>query len=70
MRTNYDELLPTGILFNLRAIENMNLVQVSMMKKLINKHEIECVKIGNKIHVSRVELIRYLEANTIESIAS
>ena len=65
MRTNYDELIPKGVIFNLKEIEEMNIIKIDMAKKLIAQNEIEVVKIGNKLHISRSELIRYLEANTI-----
>ena len=65
MRTNYDELIPKGVIFNLKEIEEMNIIKTDMAKKLILKNEIEVVKIGNKLHISRSELIRYLETNTI-----
>lgn len=65
MRTNYDELIPQGVIFNLKEIEEMNIIKIDMAKKLIAKNEIEVVKIGNKLHISRSELIRYLETNTI-----
>ena len=65
MRTNYDELIPKGVIFNLKEIEEMNIIKIDMAKKLIAKNEIEVVKIGNKLHISRSELIHYLEANTI-----
>ena len=44
-------------------------MKVSMTKKLIYKNEIEAVRIASKLHISRAELIRYLEANTF-AIAS
>ncbi len=65
VKTNYDELIPKGVIFNLKEIEEMNIIKIDMAKKLISKNEIEVVKIGNKLHISRSELIRYLEANTI-----
>jgi hypothetical protein len=65
MRTNFDNLLPKGVIFNLKEIEEMNIIKVDMAKKLISKNEIEYIKIGNKLHISRTELIRYLEDNTI-----
>jgi len=65
MKTNYDELIPKGVIFNLKEIEEMNIIKIDMAKKLIAKNEIEVVKIGNKLHISRSELIRYLEVNTI-----
>lgn len=67
MKTNYDSLVPQGILFNLKQVEEMNLIKVNTAKKLINRKELEFVKIGNKIHLSRIVIIRYLEENTIES---
>lgn len=65
MKTNFDQLIPNAILFNLREIEEMGLIKICMTKKLIANKELEIVKIGNKLHLSRVELLRYLEANTI-----
>lgn len=65
MKTNYDELIPRGVLFNLKEIEDMNLLKVDMAKKLIYNKEIEFVKIGAKIHIARSELIRFLVTNTI-----
>ena len=67
MRTNYDELIPKGVIFNLKEIEEMNIIKIDMAKKLIAKNEIEVVKIGNKLHISRSELIRDLQTNTIYS---
>jgi len=65
MKTNYDSIIPQGVLFNLRQVEDMRIIKVDMAKKLISKGELEVVKIGNKLHLSRAELIRYLEENTI-----
>ena len=38
-----------------------------MAKKLVYNGYLEVVKIGNKIHISREELINYLESNTYSS---
>lgn len=65
MNTNYNELIPKGVLFNIKEIEELGIIKTDMMKKLIYKGDIEIVKIGNKIHVSRSELIRYLNINTV-----
>jgi hypothetical protein len=65
MRANYNDMIPQGLLFSLRQIEDMGLIKVAMAKKLISKKELIIVKIGAKIHVPRFELIRYIEANTI-----
>ena len=66
MNTSYDKLLPAGIIFNLKEIEAMNLIKVAMAKKLISQGNLEIIKVGNKVHVSRVELIRFLESNTLK----
>lgn len=65
MRTDYDDLIPKGVLFNLKEIEDMRLIKVDMAKKLITNGELEFVKIGNKIHLSRAVLVKYLEENTV-----
>jgi DNA-binding transcriptional regulator LsrR (DeoR family) len=65
MTTNYDTLIPQGILFSLRQIEDMNIIKIDMAKKLIYKQKLEVVKIGSKLHISRTELIRFLEENTV-----
>jgi hypothetical protein len=65
MTTNYDTLIPQGILFNLQQIEDMQIIKKNMAKKLIYNHELEVVKIGSKLHISRTELIRFLEENTV-----
>ncbi|MCT7467886.1 helix-turn-helix domain-containing protein [Aliarcobacter cryaerophilus] len=63
-KTNYDEIIPTGVLFDLNEIQNMKLLKVRTARDLIEKGALEVVKIGTKIFVSRIELIRFLEANT------
>lgn len=69
MITNYDNIIPQGVLFNLRQVEDMNIIKTDMAKKLISKNELETVKIGTKLHISRTELIRYLNDNTIQKTA-
>lgn len=63
--TDYNEIIPDGVLFPLSEIEDMKLLKVSTAKKLIYAGTIECVKIGKKIHISRTELIRFLEERTV-----
>ena len=65
MFEKYDLLVPQGVIFNLKEIEEMKILKTDMAKKLIYNNELEVVKIGKKIHVSRTELIRFLIANTI-----
>ena len=66
MFEKYDMLIPQGVIFNLKEIEEMKILKTDMAKKLIYNNELEVVKIGSKIHISRTELIRFLIANTIE----
>ena len=65
MFEKYDLLVPQGVIFNLKEIEEMKILKTDMAKKLIYNNELEIVKIGKKIHISRTELIRFLIANTI-----
>lgn len=65
MFEKYDMLIPQGVIFNLKEIEEMKLIKSDMAKKLIYNNELEIVKIGKKIHISRTELIRFLVDNTI-----
>ncbi|MCT7909432.1 helix-turn-helix domain-containing protein [Arcobacter lacus] len=64
MNTNYNLLLPNKVLFNLKDIEDLGVIKIDMAKKLVYNGVLEVVKIGNKIHISRDELIKYLETNT------
>lgn len=65
IKTDYNLLIPDGILFTIRQIHDMGLIKSDMLKKLILNREIEVVKIGSKNHISRFILIAYLESNTI-----
>ncbi|WP_418179006.1 DNA-binding protein [Aliarcobacter lanthieri] len=67
MFEKYDMLIPQGVIFNLKEIEEMKIIKSDMAKKLIYNNELEVVKIGSKIHISRTELIRFLVDNTIKS---
>ncbi|MDN5128048.1 DNA-binding protein [Aliarcobacter butzleri] len=64
MNVNYNSLLPSKILFSLKEIEDLGVIKTDMAKKLVYSSFLEVVKIGNKIHISREELIRYLKENT------
>ena len=67
MSTDYNLIIPNKILFNLKEIEGIGLIKSDMAKKLVYNGYLEVVKIGNKIHISREELINYLESNTYPS---
>ncbi len=67
MFEKYDMLIPQGVLFNLKEIEDMKIIKIDMAKKLIYNNELEVVKIGKKIHMSRSEIIKFLVNNTIRA---
>ena len=67
MSTDYNLIIPNKILFNLKEIEEIGLIKTDMAKKLVYNGYLEVIKIGNKIHISREELIKYLELNTYSS---
>ena len=65
MKTNFNELIPDGILFSIRQIDEMGLISSSLLRKLIFKRRIEVTKLASKNFISRTVLIAYLEENTI-----
>ena len=67
MSIDYNLIIPNRILFNLKEIEEIGLIKTDMAKKLVYNGYLEVVKIGNKLHISREELINYLESNTHSS---
>ncbi|MDK2069190.1 DNA-binding protein [Aliarcobacter butzleri] len=67
MFEKYDMLVPQGVLFNLKEIEDMKIIKIDMAKKLIYNNELEIVKIGKKIHLTRIEIIKFLVNNTIRA---
>jgi hypothetical protein len=69
MRTDYNSILPQGVLFNLKEIEAHGIIKIDMLKKLVLKKQIEFIKIGRKVHIARSELIRYLESRTVRAIS-
>ena len=68
MLTDFKTLIPQGLLFSIKQINDMSLIKSDMLKKLIYQRAIEVVKIGNKNFISRTALIAFLEENTIPSI--
>jgi hypothetical protein len=58
--TNYNELIPNGLLFSIKEIDEMNLIKSDMLKKIIYNREIEVVKIGKKNFISKIALVAYL----------
>ena len=63
---NLDNIIPKGVLFNLAQLQEHNILKAATAKKLIYAGKLEAIKIGNKLHISRAEIIRYLEDRTLK----
>ena len=48
LTTDFNTLLPEGILFSIRQIDEMGLIKSDMLKKIILNRAIEVVKLGKK----------------------
>ena len=70
MHTNFEDLIPKKVLFSIKEIADLGIIKSDLCKKLILTRKIEVIKLGNKNFISRVELIRYLQVNTISTIES
>ena len=68
MCTNFEELIPQKVLFSIKEIADLGIIKSDLCKKLIFNRKIEVIKLGNKNFISRAELIRYLQVNTISTI--
>jgi len=62
---NFEKLIPRGVLFSIKDIDNMGLIKSDMLRKLIYNRSITVVKLGSKNFIARDTLITYLYANTI-----
>lgn len=67
--TNFQTLVPKKPIQSFKEISDFGLISQGMLFKLYRSGQIEVIKIGNRNNVSRDEIIRYLEQNTIEKIA-
>ena len=67
--TNFEEILPNLVLFNLKQLEDFGVLKTPTAKKLINQGKLEAIKIGAKIHIARAEIIRYLTDRTVNKVA-
>ena len=65
MITNFEELIPKGVLFSIKQINDMGIIKSDLLKKLIYAHKIEVTKLNSKNFISRSALVSYLQANTI-----
>jgi len=66
--TNFQTLVPKKPIQSFKEIADSGLITQGMLFKLYRTGQIEVIKIGNRNNVSRDELIRYLEQNTIPKI--
>lgn len=64
MITNYNELIPEGVLFSIKQIDEMGIIKSDLLKKLIYSRKIEVTKLASKNFISRTALVSYLEDNT------
>ena len=67
--TNFNTLVPKKKIQTFKEIEEAGLINQGMLFKLYRNGQIEVIKIGNRNHVSRDEIIRYLSENRIEKYA-
>ncbi len=67
--TDFNSLVPSKPIQSFKEIADAGLITQGMLFKLYRTGKIEIIKIGNRNNVSRDELIRYLESNTIEKSA-
>lgn len=68
MITDFEKLLPEGILFSIKQINDMGLIGSDLLKKLIYTHKIEVTKLNSKNFISRSALVDYLTKNTFKAI--
>lgn len=67
MITNFEELLPQGVLFSIKQINDIGLIKSDLLKKLIYSQKIEVTKLNSKNFISRSALIDYLTKNTFKA---
>ena len=49
--TNFEEILPNLVLFNLKQLEDFGVLKTPTAKKLINQGKLEAIKIGAKLQI-------------------
>ena len=64
--TNFEEILPNLVLFNLKQLEDIGVLKAPTAKKLIYQGKLEAIKIGAKLHITKAEVIRYLTDRTLQ----
>ena len=65
--TDFETLLPKGILFSIQDIADMGLIKKDMLRKIILQQGISVIKIGKKNFIDRTTIIDYLESCVIQA---
>lgn len=60
-----EEIIPNRISFSLRELEQLGFMKISTCKKLISQGDIRAFKVGNKLFITRDEVIRYINDNMV-----
>lgn len=64
--TDFNKIVSEKPIQTFKEIAESGLISQGLLFKLYRAGEIEVIKLGNRNNVSRLELIRYLEDNTIK----
>lgn len=56
----YDDLIPNWVHFSISELDELRIIKKDMAKKLLVSGVMKPKRIGNKLHVSRKELLKYL----------
>ena len=67
--TDFQKLVPKKSILSFKEISDAGLITQGLLFKLYRSGKIEVIKLGNRNNVSRDEIIRYLEENTIPRTA-
>ena len=70
MTTDFETLLPEGLLFSIKEIDSMKLIRKDFLRKIIYHKGISVIKMGSKNFISRQTLIEYLEKCVIPATAT
>ncbi len=66
---NYSSL-PHWFSFSLSDLEKIKFMKVSTAKKLIKQNKIQAFRVGNKLFITRDEIVRYLASNITGGVLS
>lgn len=60
-KCDYENLIPNWVHFSIAELDELHIIKKNMAIKLFKTGILEKKMIGNKKHVTRTELIRYLK---------